>query len=463
MKKKIEIQVFDTPIPSTEALERDVLADAIVSPELLGDTIQVVNPDFFTSDERREIWETIVDRYNKGEEIGLSMASTLPAIVTEVLPHIDGAGMSETPYRAMLLRDGAARRRAYFAAAEFIATTVNPTVSEQDLITSVEGFARSIEGPAPLQAERSLASVIEDVRKNVERTAQLAAEGKQFRVTTGYEYMDNVLNGGMKPGQLVVIAARPSVGKTALMLQMAKAASMTGQPVQVFSLEMQAEELAERMLYSTELVFPHEVNYGRVDRNAFARAEAQIAGLPFYINDFSRSLDEIVSRMTQAVKKGRCKVAYIDYLGLMQDALNFGNAKLYQVIARITGTLKAVAKRLEIPIVLLCQLNRDQARENRPPQLFDLRDSGSIEQDADVVLMLESKVVSEGRLYVWLRKNRGGQKEWKFVFSPNETYSSFTELNPIPPGDVALPAPAADDLPEGDNPTEEEDDDLLPF
>lgn len=463
MRTKIETRVFDIPLPDTEEMERNVLADALVSPENLGDTIPVIHPDFFTNDDRREIWNTIVERYNKGEEIGLSLASVLPSIITEVIPNIHDAGMSETPFRAQLLRDGAARRRAYMAAADFIQEAVKPGTRESNLLAALEGMTRKVEGPAPLQGEKAIASVLVKVRENMERTAALAREGKRTRVTTGFQYMDGVMNGGLKPGQLVIIAARPSVGKTALMLQMAKAAAEAGDAVQVYSLEMQAEELAERMIFSTGLVRPYALNFGEVNTDAYGRAEAQLSGLPFYINDFSRSLDEITSRLTQSVKKGRCKVAYIDYLGLMQDALNFGNAKLYQVIARITGTLKAVAKRLEIPIVLLCQLNRDQARENRPPELYDLRDSGSIEQDADIVLMLESKVVSEGKLYVWLRKNRGGQKEWQFVLVPNDTYSKFYEQNPIPPGDAKIP----EDLPEDDAPQDGNDDedsnDNLPF
>lgn len=441
MKKKTEIQVLDIPIPSTESLERNVLADALTSPELLGDIIPVIHPDFFTNEERRGIWDAIVTRYNKGDEIGFTMAVDLPAIITEVLPYSDGAGMSETPYRAQQLRDGAAKRRAYFAAAQFIQESITPGRSEQDIFTSVERFARAIEGPAPLQGEVKLSDVLEEVKDEIRRTEKAISSGKTIRVTSGFKYMNIALNGGFKSGQLIILAARPSVGKTALMLQMAKAAAVEGNPVQVFSLEMQADELGERLLYSTGQVRPFQVNNGQVEWQAFGYAENMLAPLPFYINDFSRSLDEIVSRLTQAVKKGRCKVAYIDYLGLMQDALNFGTAKLYQVIARITGTLKAVAKRLEIPIVLLCQLNRDAAREDRAPQLFDLRDSGSIEQDADVVLMLESKMATEKKLHVWLRKNRAGKKEVCFVLAPNDTYSAFLEENPILPDNEEMKEP----------------------
>ena len=93
--------------------------------------------------------------------------------------------------------------------------------------------------------------------------------------------------------------------------------------------------------------------------------------------------------------------------------------------------MKAAAKRLDIPVVLLCQMNREAAKEKRAPELFDLRDSGSIEQDADVVFMLESKMATEKRLIVWLRKNRAGKKEVGFVLVPNDTYSAFEEGLPV--------------------------------
>lgn len=456
MKKQVEIQVLDIPYPDTQDLERLVLADACVSPEMFGDILPIIHPDMFSNDARRGIWEKMADNYNSGKSLDTS--SLMPVIgkdfKEEVMPMIGIAGgVQAVQDHAMNLRNGAAKRRAYFAAASFIQNAVANTATEQGILASVAAFSRAVEGAAPLQDEKKLSEVLEDVKADIEKTARLVKEGKTRRITTGFFYMDEVLNGGLKSGQLVILAARPSVGKTALMLQMAKAASKAGNPVQVFSLEMQAEELAERMLYSTGELRPYQVNHGDVTDAEYERAETQLAPLPLFINDFSRSLDDIVTRLTQAVKQGRCKAAFIDYLGLMSDALNFGNAKLYQVIARITGTMKAVAKRLEIPVVLLCQMNREAAREGRAPELFDLRDSGSIEQDADVVMMLESKMASEGKLMVWLRKNRSGKKEVGFVLRPNDTYSSFTEETPIlPAGTVLAASPASqgddyDDMP----------------
>lgn len=117
-------------------------------------------------------------------------------------------------------------------------------------------------------------------------------------------------------------------------------------------------------------------------------------------------------------------MAFIDYLGLIR-ADGYGNEKLYQTIGRITGAMKVTAKQAKIPIVLLCQLNRESAKSGRAPELYDLRDSGSIEQDADIVLMLEN--TEEGDVNMWVRKNRQGRRDFAVVLSPNGTYSDFTD------------------------------------
>ena len=461
---KHKSQIIDIPqMPDTAQAERLVLADAIAAPDTFGDIINAIHPDFFTAPSRTAIWQTLVQRYNAGQDITDTTMLQLCGqdYVTEIMPVAADAGLRSLVFEhAAMLRDGAAKRRAYVAAYSFLANAISPASSEQDILTAVEAFTRDVEGPSPIQHEPILAEVLKEVRAEAKATKEAIKAGQSVRVTTGFETIDLVLNGGMKGGQLVVLAARPSVGKTALMLQMAKAAAAAGNPAIIYTLEMPAQELGERLMYSTGEVRPYQYNHGEIEWQAYDRGEQTLLPLPIYINSFSRSLDEIVSRTTQAVKQGRCKAIFIDYLGLMQDALDPGQAKLYQVIARITGTLKSVAKRLSIPIVLLCQLNRDQAREGYAPELFNLRDSGSIEQDADIVLMLDNKDPKEyypnpgeHPLYVYLRKNRSGKKEFCFVLVPNDTYSAFREDKPIPPaGETApevrhdLPANETDDL-----------------
>lgn len=469
-------QILDFDFPDSTEMERQVLADAVNNPDCLGDIIPLVHPDFFTMTSRRKIWDTVVEYYNKGKAIDLVSISTVCGrdFIDEVLPvSFYTGGVLSCIEHVAHLRDLNAKRRAYYAATTFLQNALNPSTAEQDIIASTELFSRTVEGPAPFQNEAKLSTILEEVRKETEQTAALKQKGEKIRVGTGFAQLDYTLYGGFKPGQLVILGARPSVGKTAVMLHIAKTAAKASTPAYIFSLEMTAPELGERMLFSTGRVRPSQLSEGTVEWQAFTEAENELAPLPIFINDFSRSIDEIVTRLTQAVKQGRCGIAFIDYLGLIQDCLLLGgNLKLYQVIARITGTLKAVAKRLQIPIVLLCQMNREQVREKRSPELYDLRDSGSIEQDADVVIMLDPKP-KDRQVIAWLRKNRSGKRDFGYVLEANETYSAFEEKEVmVPAGAEQLtetpPAPAPEPQPEQGtfrfyNEPEERDDNDLPF
>lgn len=469
-KKEQEVQVLDYLAPDTSELESQILADLALNSSAFLDIQPLIHPDFFTSEPRRKMWEWMLESETIGRQItpeGL-LADFGKDFVEVYTVKDDFAGsINLTRDRAVRLRNLAAKRRAYQAVVAFMNTVCESTSSEVDLFAGLEALNRATVGPSPLNTEKEIPDLFLDVISDLKRIREAKEKGETIRISTGFQCIDTILNGGFKPGQLIILAARPSVGKTALMLQLARAAAENNHPATIFSLEMTAQELMERLIFSTGHVKTYELSQGTVSDQQIEKARLELEGLPIHINDESASLDDIVSRLSLAVHKGRCKIAFIDYLGLMSEALNFGNAKLYQAIARITGTLKRVAKRLQIPIVLLCQLNREQAREGRSPELFDLRDSGSIEQDADVVLMLEQNYTDKaGRtfpLVAWLRKNRGGKKEYGFTFTPNATYSYFYESNPLVPESELVeeePEPAKD-LPANVNGLD--DDDELPF
>ena len=429
MKQK---EIFDIPFPDTAELEKTLLADAVGFPEAFGDIYPLVHPDFFTTPARLGIWNNLVELYNAGRSIDIPSVGAIcgKPFIDEVLPKFGQTGSAYSAMQhAALLRDGAAKRRAYYAAIAFVQNAVSAKSTEQDIMSSVEQFCRDVEGPAPLQSEASLSAIINGIGDDIQKMAASKARGECIKIPTGFRQLDWWTYQGFSGGQLIVIAARPSVGKTAVMLHMAKTAARYGNPAYICSLEMTGSELGQRLLVSTGKIAQKDIASANVEWQDFEDANGELSSLPIVINDFSRSLDEIVCRVTQAVKQGHCKICFIDYLGLFQDAISIGgNLKLYQVIARITGTLKALAKRLGIPIVILSQMNRDQAREKRTPELYDLRDSGSIEQDADIVLMLEPKP-EERRLLMWLRKNRNGVKDEALILIPNETYTNFEEGN----------------------------------
>jgi replicative DNA helicase len=133
-------------------------------------------------------------------------------------------------------------------------------------------------------------------------------------------------------------------------------------------------------------------------------------------------LSTLCSKIRRERARGNCGIAFVDYIGLVKGV---GREQRYREVADITGEFKSLAMDLEIPIVALCQLSRLITRENRPPELSDLRESGDIEQDADIVLMLEPK---DGDINLWIRKNRQYKKDFPIRLRPNDTYSKFYEL-----------------------------------
>ena len=178
---------------------------------------------------------------------------------------------------------------------------------------------------------------------------------------------------------------------------------------------------------------PYEISSGFVNEYGYGPAQQEIRSLPLYINDESRTLAGILSRITAAVTKERCSIAFIDYLGLIKVDES-GRMPLNQQIDMATRELKNAAKRCKIPIVLLCQLNREAAKEDGSPQLYHLKDSGGIEQNADIVLMLEQEKRIDGEsderpnINIWVRKNRQYRRDICIKVQPNSTYSSFREI-----------------------------------
>lgn len=437
MRNEREISLSDIPLPATELLERQIIADAIENPDIIGEVAAVIFPDYFSSDDRKMIWTTIVDMYNARETI--DMASVWQRTGKAYIEEIQTKGVyasTRTGFldHAGLLRVANTKKRAYYAAITIAQQSASVGTSEEDIFAAAESLSQKIKADGGSIGESRLLDVLTDVANETEAEQKEAMQGRSVRVPTGFPSLDRYLWGGWGRGQLVILAARPSVGKTAVMLQFAKAAARNGRQTLVFTLEMTKAELGRRLLLSTGLVEQQDMVGRNVNWDKFRMAETQICDLPIYINDEARTLQAIISRMTVAVNQGRCNIAMIDYLGLMKfDASS--RMTLAQQIGFATTELKDAAKRLGIPIILLVQLNRDSVKEGRPPELQDLRDSGSIEQDADVVVMLAQRYdagMSKENgdvpyLDIWMRKNRNFKKDLKIITTPNESYTTFTE------------------------------------
>ena len=441
MRKEREISLSDIPLPATELLERQIIADAVENPDIIGEVAAVIFPDYFSSEDRKMIWTTIVDMYNARETI--DMASVWQRTGQAYIEEIQTKGIyasTRTGFldHARLLRVANTKKRAYYAAITIAQQSASVGTSEEEIFAAAETLSQRIKADGGSIGESRLLDVLTDVANETEAEQKEAMQGRSVRVPTGFPSLDRCLWGGWGRGQLIILAARPSVGKTAVMLQFAKAAARNGRQTLIFTLEMTKAELGRRLLLSTGLVVQQDMVGRNVDWDKFRMAETQICELPIYINDEARTLQAIVSRMTVAVNQGRCKIAMIDYLGLMRFDAN-SRLTLAQQIGFATTELKDAAKRLGIPIILLVQLNRDSVKEGRPPELQDLRDSGSIEQDADVVVMLSQRYdagMSKENgdtpfLDLWMRKNRNFKKDIKIITTPNESYTTFTEHGSI--------------------------------
>lgn len=430
-----ELHLSDIPFPGTEALERQLIADIVANPDVIGEISAFIGPDSFSEESRRMIWETIVDMYNARETVDLVSVwqKTGQAYIDEIQTKATLDSTRSAAFEhAELLRVSNTKRRAYFAALTVLQQSASAQSSEEQIFGAAEELTRQVQGGANQSStEKHIGEVMNEIADEIQETEQALKEGRRVRVPTGFPSLDYLFYGGWGKGQLIILAARPSIGKTALMLQFAKTAARSDFPAMVFSLEMTRGELGKRLLFSTGAVSQDQVSRGRVNWSDFEHAVGSFSGIPLYINDEAQTLPGIVSRLTLAVNRGRCKIAFIDFLGLIETDANRRDT-LAQVISGVTRKLKLTAKKLGIPIVLLCQLNRKSAEDGREPQLYDLRDSGGIEQDADIVLMLAQKKTAEQGdipdIDVWIRKNRQFKKDVSVTVRPNETYSNFHEV-----------------------------------
>ena len=426
------ITLSDIHPRDTSEVEWQVISDLVDDNDIIPEVLNVVRPDFFTSEGRRDFYTGIVAAFNAGEPMpGYSAyVKVRPEVQTEYVAFKEMATMNQKMSSAStkdqeishiaLLRESAARRRAYYAGLQLLQLS-SGNDSESELYAKATDAVQSIEDKS-VKEEYTIGEVFDEIAEAVQERKREYDAGKLPGVPTGIRNLDDVIDGGFKRGNLVVIAARPSVGKTAIAIQLIRNAAKAGHKCVFFSIEMMREEIGHRMLYSTERIDSFQVWSGNMDWNGFEEAVAAMGSLPILVNDHSRNLTELVTRMTVLARQGRCDVAFVDYLGLINPTDR--RIPLYQQIAEVTGTMKATAKRIGIPIVLLCQLNRDAAKEDTDPDLYHLRDSGSIEQDADVVLMLRR---NGDNLDLLVRKNRHGDSNLRITLETNATRTNYTD------------------------------------
>jgi replicative DNA helicase len=299
----------------------------------------------------------------------------------------------------------AGRRRALVLAAEKLVTASRDQSMDLDAVLDAFDAAATDGRAAHQQTCTNMVQAIQACFNNLDNHAVRT-------IRTGIDHLDN-LTGGLHCGELTVVAARPGVGKTTLGLNMAYRVALHGQKVLFFSFEQSAADLAVKMLSMASGVPQDRVRHGKLSSehlDAFHAAAEQLGALPLILSsDFTTTISRLCSLARWQVRRAGVRVVVVDYLGLIGVDQTDARRQRYEQVQNMTRRLKVLSGELDVPVVVLAQLNREIERRNDPkPRLSDLRESGSLEQDGDVVMLLWHQDDDTSRLSVRVAKQRNG-------------------------------------------------------
>lgn len=388
----------DRELPHSIEAEQSILGAVLADPSTLSIVVEKIKPEYFYSEQHRALYSIILRMFTSGS------AADIITVLNEA--------------EKLHIFDSASEGRRYLAnLADILPSTANiesycRIVAEKYYIRSLSYAARGIlqeiqsgEHNAQLLLD-SAEQKIYDIRqgRNIQglipigdaiseaydRLGKIAGPDKEKYIgaRTGFTYLDAITS-GLNKSDLIIIAARPGMGKTSFAMNIAtNVARHSDKDVVVFNLEMSREQLATRLLSTEALVDSNCLRNGRISGDDWVRlatSAGYLSGLPLYIDDTaSMTVPQMKAKLRRTKNLG---LVIIDYLQLMESTTKSDNRVV--VISEITRQLKVMAKELNVPVILLSQLSRSvESRTDKRPMLSDLRESGSIEQDADIVLFL---------------------------------------------------------------------------
>jgi replicative DNA helicase len=429
---KIDIMNQDvTKIPphSLEA-EKSTLGSLLIDKDAIIKIADLITSEDFYHDKHARIYQAIVEIFNKRNPIDvLTVTSQLED--KKELDSIGGASYlaeltSEVPTAshifqyATIVKQKSVLRKLLKAGDTIIGLGFNETEEIESLLEEAE---KSLFNVSQTFIKDRFVHVKEVLSMTYEKLADLHdPENKEkYRgVPTGFRDLDNILS-GMQPSDLIIIAARPSMGKTALALNIAQNVAAKKKSVGVISLEMSKEQLVERMFCSLMGVDSWKMRTGKLTDEDFAKVGGvmdKLNSMKLFLDDsIAGSIVELRAKARRLQMEHGLDLLIIDYLQLMSGGKSsqYGSGNRVQEISEISRSLKSLARELKIPIIALSQLSRAvELRPTKIPQLSDLRESGAIEQDADVVLMMyredyyEEDSDREGITDLYIRKHRNG-------------------------------------------------------
>ncbi|MCG8858961.1 replicative DNA helicase [Tenacibaculum finnmarkense] len=382
--------------PQALELEEAVLGAMMIDKKGIDEVIDILAPESFYDKRHQEVYQAIYTLFQNSEPIDLlSVSNQLKK--TGKLAVAGGdffligltqkvASSAHIEFHSRIILEKYIQRRLITISSEIIENSYNETVDVFDLLDEAEGKLFEVtQGNLKKGAERADSLV----QQSINRIQEISGKGGMSGLQTGFSKLD-ALTSGWQPSDLIIIAARPGMGKTAFVISMAKNMAIDfGHGVAVFSLEMSSVQLITRMISSETGLTSEKLRKGDLEPHEWEQLNVKVKKLsdaPIFIDDTpALSIFDLRAKARRLVSQHDVKIIVIDYLQLMTAGGSSGNRE--QEISTISRNLKALAKELSIPVIALSQLSRavETRGGSKRPLLSDLRESGAIEQDADIV------------------------------------------------------------------------------
>jgi len=421
--KETDIHLDKLPPQNIEA-EQSILGAILIDNDALPKALEILDPEDFYKQPHRKIFNVMIELFEKSEPIdmitltddlkrrdeieavgGISYLSSLVNMIPTA---------ANVKYHSKIVREKALLRGLLRSATEIAGRVYEDNLDAEELVDYAE---RSIFDISDKRIKASFVTLKEVIKDSFEMIERLYDKKETVSgVPSGFRDLDDLTTGFQK-GDLIVVGGRPSMGKTAFSLNVAQHVGLElKEPVAIFSLEMAKEQLAFRMLCSEAMVDSSSIRKGFIkkeDWHKLTSAASNLTGAPIFIDDSSGiNALELRAKARRLKMEHGLSLVIVDYLQLMRGRGSFERRE--QEISEISRSLKALAKELSVPVIAVSQLNRS-VEQRRPPTpiLADLRESGAIEQDADVILFLYrdeiyNKEAKKGQAEVIIAKQRNG-------------------------------------------------------
>ncbi|MFD5394669.1 replicative DNA helicase [Streptomyces sp. NPDC127097] len=392
---------FERVPPQDLDAEQSVLGGMLLSKDAIADVVEVLKGEDFYRPAHELVYQAILDLYAKGEPAD---PITIAAELTKrgEIARVGGASYLHTlvqsvptaanaEYYAEIVHERAVLRRLVEAGTRITQMGYAADGDVDEIVNSAQAEIYAVTEQRTSEDYLPLGDIMEGALDEIEAIG--SRQGQMTGVPTGFTDLDSLTN-GLHPGQMIVIAARPAMGKSTLALDFARACSIKSNlPSVIFSLEMGRNEIAMRLLSAEARVALHHMRSGSMtdeDWTRLARRMPDVSAAPLYIDDSPNlSMMEIRAKCRRLKQRNELKLVVIDYLQLMQSGGSKRAESRQQEVSDMSRNLKLLAKELELPVIALSQLNRGpEQRTDKKPMVSDLRESGSIEQDADMVILL---------------------------------------------------------------------------